>query len=877
MRRIAVASFLITCAASTAVAQQLTPPSTGGIVAIDRMLGHLATNKRVLVIGAHPDDENNEFMTLISRGMGVDAAYFSLSRGEGGQNLIGSQLGEALGLIRTGELLAARAVDGGHQYFSRDFDYGFSKSLAEADEFWPRDTSLEDLVRVIRRFRPQVIMSVFSGTPRDGHGQHQQAGTVATEAFELLRDSAWGPKKLYRSNFFDTTHTTLRIPSGIIDPSEGKSYLQLAAQSRSQHRSQDMGAIQRLGPSMVRLSLIESTVDSRRSTASDSSLFQGVDTSLVPGLQRYAALIDSARAALGPRGMTRVSDLLLRALGELRRHAPPQFKAQQEPILSNALLAASDVVLDPWADDGTIVPGQSVNVTLSVWSAGSAATRVSQAEIDVPAGWTVTAPTGGAAVVAPQPGTVVGSAPARAGGMDTRRFVISAAADAPLSEPYFLVRPRIGAQYDWSQAPDSLRGEPLDPPLVTALVTVDIAGTPVTVRREVSFRFADQASGEVRKPIFVVPAVGVSVSPDLLVVPVQAPEPRSVTVQLVHGARGVTNGELQLDLPAGWPAVAPQRFTLEGEGTRRSVIFQVRPPASVTPGSYEIHAVAVVGGQRFDRGTVIIEYPHIRPMQYSTSATVKVQAASLALPTLHHVGYVRGAADMVPEALQSIGIPLTVLTPEDLERADLSQYDVIVIGSRAYEVAPALIANNARLLDYARAGGRVIVQYQQYQFINGNFAPFPLTIAQPHDRVTDENAPVTILQPGNSLFQTPNQIGEADWSGWIQERGLYFAHSWDPAYKPMLEMGDAPLSEVTRTENGRELASRGGGSTADGTASVVASGPRDRLEGGLLVAHLGRGLYVYTGLAFFRELPAGVPGAYRLFVNLLGLEPNSVP
>ena len=825
-------------------AQQLAPPSTGGVVALDRMLSHLASNKRVLVIAAHPDDENNEFMTLISRGMGVDAAYLSLSRGEGGQNLIGNELGEGLGIIRTGELLAARSVDGGHQYFTRNFDFGFSKSLAEADHFWPRDTSLADVLRIIRRFQPQIIMEVFSGTPRDGHGQHQQSGVVATQAFELLRDSTWGPKKLYRSAFFDTMATTLRIPSGMIDPAEGKSYVQLAVQSRSQHRSQDMGAIQRLGPSTVRLTLIATAGRSNGPPHAESGLFEGVDTSLAPGLARYAALIDSARATLGTRTLPRVTELLLRALAELRRNGPADFRAMKEPLLQDAILSAAGVIVDPAADDNYIVPGQTLNVILSIWSAGALRVGVTAADIETPRGWTVEAGTTPAQVAtnAP-PGTPGGPGPVAAPGFEMRRFRVTAAADAQLTEPYFMARPLVGALYDWSGTPDSLRGEPFDPPLLSARVTLDVAGMPMTIRREVSWRFSDQANGEVRKPISVVPAVGVSVSPELLVWPVQGADTRTVTVELVHGARGTTTGDLQLEVPGDWPAVPPQRFTLEGEGTRRSFTFTVRAPAHLAPGSYDLHAVAVSNGQRFDRGTVVIDYPHIRPEQYTTSATVRVRAAPLALPPLRHVGYVRGAADLVPEALQSIGVPVTVLSPGDLERADLSQFDVIVVGSRAYEVDNALIANNARLLDYARAGGRVIVQYQQYQFVRGNFAPFPLTIAQPHDRVTDETSPVRILQPGHALFQAPNVIGPSDWDGWVQDRGLYFAHTWDPAYAPLLEMGDAG----------------------------------ERLQGGMLVAHLGRGLYVYTGLAFFRELPAGVPGAYRLFMNLLGLEPANVP
>ena len=370
---------------------------------------------------------------------------------------------------------------------------------------------------------------------------------------------------------------------------------------------------------------------------------------------------------------------------------------------------------------------------------------------------------------------------------------------------------------------------------MTARFALTVSGTALVVEREVTYRSNDQASGEVRQPLVVVPAVGVSVSPDLLVWPLGAAEARAVTVELKHAARGVTSGTLRLEMPAGWPEVPPQAFALEGPDAHQSLTFLVRAPSTLAAGSSTIRAVAEADGRRFDRAVVPVDYAHIRPSQYVAEAVVRVEAMPLVLPQLARVGYVRGAADGVPEALQAIGVPVHVLTPADLERGDLSQYDLVIVGSRAYETDPALVANNGRLLDYARGGGRLIVQYQQYQLVTGHFAPFPLTIARPHDRVTDEAAPVTILAPADPLFRTPNPIGEADWQGWVQERGLYFAHDWDSTYTPLLEMGDAG----------------------------------ERLRGGLLVAQLGRGLYVYTGLSFFRQLPAGVPGAYRLFANLL--------
>jgi len=869
MRRLIAALLVVLGAASPLAAQQLRPPSTGGIAALDARLGRLATNKRVLYIAAHPDDEDTEFLTLLSRGLGVDAAYLALSRGEGGQNLIGNELGEALGLIRTGELLAARSQDGAHQYFTRAFDFGFSKSLAEADRFWPRDSMLADVVRVIRRFRPQVIVAAFSGTPRDGHGQHQQSGVLAQQAFELLKDSAWGPKKFYRSSRFDTTGTTLHIPSGMLDPASGRSILQIAMAGRSLHRSQDMGQLQRLGSTVIRLRLAGTAGPM---PAHDDGLFAGVDTTLAPGLARYGTLVDSARAVLGPHTMPEVTHLLLAALGELRRHGPADYRARKEASLQEAIADAAGIVVDAASDDDRVTPGEPFTVAISVWNAGTTTAGITGETLAMPAGWT-------SAPLPPPTGRGEDDftrAFFSTAGVDTHRFRVTVAPDAPLTEPYFLVRPKVGDLYDWSTAPDSLKGEALDPPLVTARVRFDLAGTEVEVTREVSSRTVDQASGEIRRPIYVVPAVGVSVDPDLLVWPVQADGTRRVTVELTHGAREATSGELRLEVPGAWPEVPPQRFALTGEDTRSSYTFTVQAPPALTPGDYEIHAVATADGRRYDRGTVLVDYPHIRPIQYTKSATVHVEAASLALPNLRAVGYIRGAADVVPEDLQSIGVPVTVLSAADLERGDLSRFDVIVVGSRAYEVDPALVANNERLLDYARAGGRVIVQYQQYAFIRGGFAPYPLTIANPHDRVTDENAPVRILAPGSPLFTTPNRIGPDDWQGWIQERGLYFAHTWDGHYRPMLEMGDPPISAQAATGVSRELAVRrvppSGTPGADATTEQ-----REALHGGLLVARLGQGLYVYTGLAFFRELPAGVPGAYRLFVNLLGLEPNNVP
>ena len=329
------------------------------------------------------------------------------------------------------------------------------------------------------------------------------------------------------------------------------------------------------------------------------------------------------------------------------------------------------------------------------------------------------------------------------------------------------------------------------------------------------------------------------VDPDRIVWPTAQKGERRLEVAVTSNSSKPVSGNLMIGTPAGWPAISAMSFSLTGRGDRQYFDVSLHPPTPFPPGRGTFHLSATRSdGQRFSTAVQVLAYPHVPPTPMPAEAVVDVVAADIRLPALKRVGYVRGASDRVPEALTAIGAPIEVLGEKDLDSGDLSRFDVIVIGSRAYETDTALVRSNGRILDYARGGGLVIAQYQQYAFVEGNFAPYKIEIARPHDRVTDENAPVRILDPAHAAFTRPNRIGPDDWSGWVQERGLYFAHSWDPAYTPLLEM----------TDPGQ---------------------PPQR--GALLVAKVGKGTYVYTGLAFFRQLPAGVPGAYRLFANLLGL------
>ena len=861
----------------TPLRAQLEPPSTGGLVALDqelRMLGHY---RRVLLIGAHPDDEDTELLTLLVRGYGAEAAYLSLNRGEGGQNLIGPELGEALGLIRTEELLAARRLDGARQFFTRGYDFGFSRSLDETWTHWPQDTILKDVVRIVRRFRPQIVVSVFSGTTRDGHGQHQAAGWSAMEAFRVAGDStrfpelereeglrAWTPQKLYRSTRFDTTATTLRLAGGVLDAAVGKSYHQIAMAGRSLHRSQDMGQLQRLGPSEVRLALLED-----RTSGGADGLFDGIDTTMAAmpwrsraeetpeARRRFAMLVDSARSLVGPGSLAGVAAMLDRARRELEPRQPDArvqvlfWTPEQTDQRRHADLAAAiarGIVGDAVSDDARVVGGQKVEVATTVWNAGADSATV-VAHVHAPQGWTVE-------------GDTLGPAPVEPDGVQRQTLTLAAPEDGS-SDPYFLRRPRQGDLYDWTGAGPRARGEPFDSDGAPQLLVTASPGARAT--REVTYRISDQALGEIRRPITIVPRIDVKLDPDTSLWSTQVPATHRFTVTLTHGARDTTAGTLRLVLPDGWAPVASRRFRFTAEDQHETFAFQVRPPRGLPAGTVEVRAVARTAGKEYSTGIFTVDYPHIRSRSYTMPAVATVRVASLALPALTRVGYVRGASDRVPEALRRAGVPIEILDAGILDRGDLARYDAIVIGPRAYETDPMLVENNARLLDYTRAGGLLVVQYQQHEFFNRGYAPASMTVggrqltavadspaagsasAVPrqtpvvnHDRVTDETAPVTVLAPEHPAMLRPNQLGPEDWEGWVQERGLYFARTWDEAYRPLLEMHDPDEAP---------------------------------LEGGLLVAAVGKGTYVYTGLSFFRQLPAGVPGAYRLIANLLALRP----
>ncbi len=854
-------------------------PEDKGATGLALLLRRLQTIASVLHTAAHPDDESTEMLAYCARKEGARTAYLSLNRGDGGQNGIGPELGEQLGVLRTEELLASRKIDGAEQYFTRAMDFGFTRSPEETLQKWNREEILGDMVRVIRRMRPLVVVNGFSGTAQDGHGQHQVAGLLTPEAIKAAADPArfpeqikaglqpWQVLKFYAQRFGGgPAGPRAEFDAGAYDPVIGRSYMEIAADGRSRHRSQDFGQVQPRGAfvrSFPRLATFGVLADAKLPDV-EKSLFEGMDVSIT-GIAKFAGK-DGAR--LLP-ALTSIKEHAAQALAEFRIEHPelsaphlaaglretralranlgdldPATRATVDGLLAQkklqfaaALAKAHGVVVDALSNTEIAAPGETVEVSANVYVASRGATKpAAKINLYAPKGWQVTE--AGAEVEAPS------NVPAFFRNRETpdaqTRFKAVVAQDAPPSQPYWLAQPRTKDQFDWPQdeAADWPFNQPFAPPLLQANVELTLSGEQVVVVQPVEYRYSDKTFGEFRRELKVAPALTLNVSPSLLVVPSGAANlTREISVEITHNARRATNGAVKLQVPAGWKVTggtAPLAFTKQGEKAART--FKVTPPPGAN-GNFELKAIATADGTDYATGYTKIEYSHIEPRYIYKPSITKLELFDVKVAANLKVGYVMGSGDDGPEALRQLGVNVHLISPAELAASDLAGYDTIVLGIRVYEVNDAVMANNKRLLDYVTNGGTLIVQYNKNEFETGNYAPYPVKIGR-GDRVTDENAPITILAPEHPLFNFPNKINDSDWQGWVQERGLYYLSEWDAKYTPLLA---AP------NEKGEPL------------------------KGGELIAQVGKGQYVYTAYAWFRQFPAGVPGAYRLFANLVSL------
>lgn len=846
-----------------------------GAALLGSTLAGIGTTGRVLTIAAHPDDEDTPVIAWLARGRHVETAYLSLTRGDGGQNLIGNELGEPLGAIRTQELLAARRIDGGRQFFSRAYDFGFSKNAEETYEHWPKDSILGDVVRVVRAFRPQVIIAFFSGTPRDGHGHHQVSGLLAREAYDLAGDTVrfpvkdfglpWTPQKFYRSGRQMPDSALMRVNTGAYDPLLGRSFYEIAAESRSQHKSQGFGVLQRKGVMWAYLSREASRVGPA-DPRSEQSLFDGIDTTWTPlraGVPAAVApVLDSALAAVAAlRTRYRADDpsQLVAPLSEALR----QFRAvrnalgngpalligdglgraaqvrarpaqQADPALFDAitltaqrtalaLVQAAGIAVEATAPQATfpvreaekVNVNDSLPVTVTVFNRGRSAVRVGSVLIQ------------GLGPRANERGTV-DVAPDSA--VSLRRYAVAFTPNSP----WWRQQGRQGN--DWFLMPIDARDEVQRESDIATEVEVGLAidGTDASVRVPVVYRYADPVKGDQQVPVAAVPGITVNLGSVVEYIRAGVPVDRAVSVRVQSAYPHEVNVRVRLDVPKGLLADSIQRIrTLPAEG---SAVVTFRLRGTLTEGAHQLVAAAFHENVPSMRGVYPITYDHITPMRLYGTSAMTFSAVSVKLPPRARVGYITGVADAGMEALRQLDITVEKLEPSLLGSTDLSRFTSIVVGPRAYEANEELVRQNARLLAYANRGGTLVVQYGAQDMSRFPVTPYPLQWTRPAARVTLEQAPVTVLQPTHPLLTTPNRIGNQDWAGWVQERATYMPSTIDRRYTALLSMHDP--DEPANT-------------------------------GALLVAPVGQGRYVYVTLALFRQLPAGVPGAARLLANLV--------
>ncbi|MGA3187042.1 MAG: PIG-L family deacetylase [Bryobacteraceae bacterium] len=805
-----------------------------GEVEIRQALERLDTIGSVMMIAAHPDDENTALLAYFSRGLHLRTAYLSLTRGEGGQNLIGSEQGDELGMIRTQELLAARRIDGAEQFFTRAIDFGFSKTAAETFTKWPREKVLGDVVWNIRRFRPDVIVLRFSGTPRDGHGHHQASAILGKEAFSAAADPSrfpeqlqwvqpWQAKRLLWNTFAFTAEQEkeeasikdkLAVDLGEYSPELGYSYGEIAGMSRSQHRSQGMGAAERKGSTKNYLI----TIAGDRAT---KDIFEGIDISWsrVAGGKDVAAIIEKARDTFAGRHAETLLPLLVEARAKILSLKDP-LAVRKLGEIDETIALISGLWLDAAADKYQATPGTNVKIAITAL-----------ARVPVQATLLGVKVTGmeGVPSLDLAPATLVYNQPS------LYSLTVPVPSSQPDSQPYWLAEPKDGAMY---RVPDPrMIGLPENPPVLEAHFRVKIAATEIDLTRPVEYRYIDRVYGEKLRPLAIVPPVGVQLPEQALVFGSGAP--RKIDV-MVKANIAKASGDVNLDAPEGWRVEpASRHFDLSAVDEQTTASFTITPPSA--DALSQVRAIATVGDQKVSSGTEVIEYPHIPVQTLFPASDAKLVRASIGT-LAKNIGYIVGAGDEVQPALRQIGCEVTLLSPDDLVRADLSKYDAIVTGVRAFNTRPDLRANYQRLFDYAQNGGTVVVQYNVLEGgpFGGNPAqldhigPYPIKVSR--DRVTVEEAPVTFPNPQNPVLHSPNEITQRDFDGWVQERGLYFANEWDPKYQSILEShdpGEQPMA------------------------------------GGMLYTKYGKGVYIFSAYSWFRELPAGVPGAFRIFANML--------
>jgi LmbE family N-acetylglucosaminyl deacetylase len=879
-----------------------------GAAGLTRWLHALKTRASILMVTAHPDDEDGGMLAYESRGAGARAILLTLNRGEGGQNAMSSDMYDALGLVRTQELLAAGRYYGVEQYWANTIDYGFSKTREEALAKWDHDRVLADVVRIVRMTRPLVIASVFVGAASDGHGQHQVAGQMAQEAYLAAGDPTkfpeqikeglrpWTPLKVYERvpifgttpqgmydyaidkyvpvRFFDYIHqkwstekpsTNIEIPEGDYNPAAGLSYIQIGRAGLGMQKSQNNGVAI---PPPYTISAAYHRYDSRVAAAEhEETFFDGVDVSVngigslaaneppylkdgLAAIARFAEQANSEYRADRPQaiapvladGLAATRKLLAQMQGGRLADVEFELRAKEDEFeralsesLGLSMMAVVATTYDPvargtfWGPAVTspvAIPGQAFPVTVDVTNEGPDAITVNAVRVTASddKSWKIVQQS------AP-PESLAGH------GQTTVRFAITAPENASVTRPYFTRPDEEQPVYD-IQDP-RYRGLPLAPYPLAASVDVTYRGAVLHLAQVVQANQRIAAVGVVPQPLMVAPAISVTVSPAAGAVPVGTKSFEfSCTVH--SNVKGAAEGTVRLKLPAGWksqPEAAA--FSMQRDGEDHTLTFSVEP-AAVHTGEQRITAVAEYKGRTYEEGYRMVGYAGLRPYPLYRPAVYRAVGVDVKTASGLHVGYLPGTGDDVPTALENLGVNVRILAAADIASGNLSGYDAIVLGTRAYAVRPELKTANSRLIEYVKNGGVLLVQYNLQDF-DQNYGPYPFSLGSNPQKVVDEASKIRFLKPDSPVFTWPNRIGEADFGGWVEERGHGFMQTWDPHYEALVETADPE---------------------------------QDPQRGGLLVARYGKGAYIYDAFALYRQLPTGVPGGYRILANLVSLGKN---
>jgi LmbE family N-acetylglucosaminyl deacetylase len=882
-----------------------------GMAATEQALKRLGTTASVMMIVAHPDDEDGALLTTLSRGLGVRTILLTLTRGEGGQNAMTADVYDALGVIRTNELLKASEYYGAKQLWGTEVDFGFSKTQEEAFSQWGHDRVLYDAVLAVRRERPQVIVATFIGAITDGHGQHQVSGEIAQEVFkaagdpkvfpEQLKDGLqpWQPPAVYgmvpfapvtEKGMFDyatgkwaparfknyvtgewitsVPSTDVTIQVGNWDPVLGRSYLQIAREGWGEQKSQNGGASPALsGPGSANYHLwavAPEAVANTGAKAANDDLFHNSKVHIDTEVAGLAALAKTDKPAwlvkaldeigAGLKGieaerqggivaghkLTPVYRLLLElrtkvAASDLDAQAKASLLLELDKKIEEAQSALKDllgldlIAFTARAEGGqgggpfrggsademprSVCPGEQFHVRVHTAQA-AAEVKLNKVWLESNSG---------------DPWKIEASAGAGSDGSTAdHSFSIHAAENAEPTQPYF-TRPSSGQPY-YDIAKEEWRERSFAPYPLAAWAEFSFDGLPIRVGQVVQTLERVQGPGGVYEPLVVTPAVGVRMEPEAHIIPLDG---SALPVKVTVHTQGAADGTVELKLPAGWHAEpAEAKFHRDSAGDTEPILFSVTTDGAQT-GAYAVKAVAHCDGQSYETGWQSVGYAGLRPYNIYKPAELKTRKVDVKVAPGLRVGYVMGPGDLVPEAMEGLGVTPHLLTAKDVAGSDLSAWNVIVIGIRAYTTRPELTANQGRLDEFVRRGGTLIVEYQ-----SGTFpAPLPLAMSgRIPERVVDERTPVKLLDATNALLTWPNTITTADFDGWVEERGHGFLDHWDPGYVALTETADEG---------------------------------QDPQRGGLLVAHPGKGTYVYVAFALYRQLPELVPGAYRILANLL--------